>query len=117
MALENITEKELNDLQMFILDVMRHDDAENIKSIVNMLNDYETIGWRDHWNHDFTLNEVVSGLKLLLSKQWIILLKYDSLKDMLIDDPDGVLKNNAEQWFSLSKEGKHILNSWDPQKL
>jgi hypothetical protein len=103
------------DFLMFILDVMRHDEIENVPAIVNMLNDFETIGWRDHWPEDFTSSEVVGGIRELLSLKLIRALVYDGEAGRLIDSQTPVDIEDAENvWFRITELGWQVLAQWDP---
>ena len=105
-------------LRMFVLDVLRHDEAENIHSIVNMLNDYHTVGWRDHWPREFSQNDVLTVLPSLLIEELIWIGEYNSSEDAIVQShrafplPSSV--NLEEIWFGLTSKGRMAIESWKP---
>lgn len=60
---------------MFVLDVLRHDEIENVPAIVRMLNDDGGIGWRDQWDRDFTEADVRSVLVPLVRDGLLLALR------------------------------------------
>src|SRR5437899_12546210 len=61
-----ITSEQTHQLPMFILDVLRHDDVEQLPSILKMMNNAGCIGWRGCWPRDFTREEVIPALESLI---------------------------------------------------
>jgi hypothetical protein len=109
----------LDDLRMFILDVLRHDQIEQVPSILNMLNNDGCIGWRDCWPHDFTAEEVIPALERLISEGSIEALREDKSGNEVIpvpvENPD-VQQEVDTMWFALTPKGRARWNEWKPPK-
>ncbi len=105
-------------LSMFILDVMRHDDAESILSIVNMLNDDSgSIGWREFWLHDFTREEVIWAMEELIAQKMIQPLREDAARFELVETRSANFQKDSDDlWFALTKTGKQAWQKWTPPK-
>lgn len=103
-------------LQMFILDVLRH-DIECCASILNLLNDDSgTVGWREFWPRDFTLADIMPALESLIVKGWVIPYKFDPAQRELEEDPDegrGFRERPDDYWFLLSEQGRRRWEQWD----
>lgn len=113
------TEFDLTTLEMFVLDVMRHDEAEQIGSIVRMLNDRGCIGWRDHWPHDFTEDEVRVALKELAEHGDVELLNEGAGGGLVAARPQRVRRarnddSNAGPWYRLTAAGRATWDRWEP---
>ncbi len=109
----------LDNLAMFILDVLRHDDIESIPSILSLLNDNSgTIGWRDHWPHDFLESEVTSKLIELLDGRFVKAARYDPNQQAAVECEykliSGSKINHDGIWFTLTPKGRLALESWKP---
>ena len=105
-------------LSMFILDVMRHDDAENISSIVNMLNDDSgSIGWREFWLHDFTREEVLWAMNELIAQKFVQPLREGTARMERVDARTvNLQKKSDDLWFALTKAGRQAWQKWIPPK-
>jgi hypothetical protein len=68
---ENRNHLEVSQIGMFIIDVLRY-DVEAIPSILKLLNDDGSLGWRFAWPHDFTIEEVKQTLEELLQKDLVL---------------------------------------------
>ena len=103
-------------LEMFVLDVLRHDDIEPFASIVRMLNDDGCIGWRDQWPHDFQTGEVQSALEDVIQQGWVEVLHENGAGELAPMDPGTPLKPDglAEYWFRLTSEGRAVWGEWNP---
>jgi len=101
---------------MFIIDVMRYDEAENVTSIINMINDNQNIGWRRHWAHDFTREEIIKGLRKLLEMKLVRPLTYNSVSGELIDSNEAVdfSMNSEDLWFRITELGWRMWEKWNP---
>jgi hypothetical protein len=104
-------------LSMFVLDVLRHDDLENIASIINMLNDKEDIGWRKYWPHDFLQEEVLPAIAQEIQQGNI-----EPCKRQSIDGPVVAVTKEAffastgatEWWYHLTSKGYSRWQHWLP---
>jgi hypothetical protein len=105
-------------LSMFILDVMRYDDAENVSAIVAMLNDQSgSIGWREYWLHDFTREEVIWAMEELIAQKMVQALREDAARVELVETRNVNLnKDSDELWFALTKAGEQAWQKWIPPK-
>ena len=54
---------------MFVLDVLRW--ADNYDTILNVINDEDTVGWRDVWGRSFRPSEVDDALTELKRRGYI----------------------------------------------
>lgn len=103
-------------LKMFILDVMRHDDVEQVTSIVKMLNDKGCIGWREFWPQDFCESEVLAALKELHREGLVQCLQEAGDQDRL--DPVSpnevdLAREHGRLWFALTPAGRRRWESWE----
>lgn len=106
-------------LGMFILDVLRHDEIESLQSIVSLLNDEGVIGWRRFWPHDFSYNEVLDEIMLLIRSKYVVAFREESGGTTLrvIQSPSEIIANADAIWFSLSEKGQEVWEAWDPPVL
>ncbi len=89
-------------LRMFILDVLQHDVAENIDSILRLLNNTGCIGWRQFWSHDFTKREVVDAIHTLVHDGLILPFHEDATVGELVpENPSEIsIQHDARAlWF------------------
>jgi hypothetical protein len=102
-------------LAMFILDVLRY-DIEAVPSIVNLLNNRGSIGWRNFWAHDFTEKEVTSALDTLLQRGLVKPLRYDeTLKELVVVQEVESIRGNIDSlWFMLTERGRQAWEKWAP---
>jgi len=113
------TEFDLTTLEMFVLDVLRHDAAEQIASIVRMLNDRGCIGWRDRWPHDFTEDEVRVALNELAEHGDVEVLNESAGGGLVAAKPRRIrrAKNDdscAAAWYRLTPAGRATWDRWEP---
>ena len=104
-------------LPMFVLDVLRHDDVENLDSMLTMLNDSSCIGWREFWPRSFTQEDVIPCIIQHIE---------DGNIDPCKEDPNGNaivpadMKNLERRirhgvlWFHLTRRGQHCWEQWQP---
>lgn len=106
-----------SELRMFIVDVLRHDAAESLATLLRLLNNDGCIGWRVFWPHDFEREEVLAALEELIRAGMV---------EQLVLDQDGVelvavargameFRGDAEEiWFALTPKGKAEWERWQP---
>jgi hypothetical protein len=105
---------DLATLEMFVLDVLRHDELEQVSSLVKMLNDRSCIGWRDHWPHDFTQEEVTAALNELV-QQGKVEAMLENPKGEFVPAPKTRLKTSGSAaWFRLTPAGQAAWDQWEP---
>ncbi len=110
---------ENRNLEMFIVDVMRHGEIEQVSGILQLLNSRSCIGWRIFWPRDFTAEEVVATLEHLLQKGMVHLLIHDERRRELVDATPESVDLRAEWptlWFRLTPKGREAWESWEPPK-
>jgi hypothetical protein len=111
-----VTTEQLN---RFVLDVLRHDAAEQLSSILNLLNNDGCIGWRAYWPHDFTAVEVAPALEELLRAGWVTALREDKSDGELVPVDWRALDTRRDQeslWFALTPQGRKVWEGWDPPR-
>ena len=102
---------------MFIIDVIRYDECENLESILNMINDDTNIGWRNFWPHDFTEEEIKDGLRTLLNCLLIRPIRYDGSINALTDWSEAVdFAEINDFWFRITELGWKKWEQWEPPK-
>ena len=104
-------------LRMFILDVLQHDVAEQMDSILRLLNNPGCIGWREFWPHDFTSEEVLGALEGLLHGGLVQLLREDTVQGELVpvNVPEVDLQQDfATLWFGRTDQGHEAWDRWEP---
>ena len=105
---------DLATLEMFVLDVLRHDELEQPASLLKMLNDRSCIGWRDHWPHDFTEHEVTAALNELIEQGKVEAL-IESAQGELATAPKVRLSiPGSTAWFRLTPAGLAAWDQWEP---
>jgi len=106
-------------LMMFIVDVMRHDEVENVDGILQLINNSTNIGWRSSWPHDFTEWEVIKGLQMLLDRKMIRPLIYDKESKQIVDWKGSDLPRLelSEMWFRITELGWNKWEQWKPPEL
>jgi hypothetical protein len=106
-----------NDAQllMFVVDVLRY-DIERIPSIVKLLNNRGSVGWRFFWPHDFTEKEVISALKQLMQRGLVRPVRYDPSAQALMDavGPVQIEIGDESTWFALTDQGWQAWEDWHP---
>jgi hypothetical protein len=98
-------------LEMFILDVMRHDAAENVESIIRMLNNRGCIGWRDQWPSDFHRDEVDDTIAHLVKVGDVRVLVEDIERGVLVPALPSVTVGR-DLWYSLTASGRLRWEQW-----
>ena len=117
MASEGRTTEDPERLRMFVLDVLQHDVAEQIDSILRLLNNTGCIGWREFWSHDFTSEEVLKAIQELLRDGLVELLREDTLRGELVSvSPSevNIERDVATLWFGRTDRGRERWNAWEP---
>ena len=107
----------IEQLRMFVLDVLRHDDIEQLSSVVKMLNNRECIGWSDHWSNDFTEEEVIPILEALARTDCVrIYREHEAHDDLVRVDPSAadINEHREDLWFSLTDKGRQQWDEWEP---
>ena len=107
------TQPRENRLHLFILDVLRR-DLENVQSLLNMLNDDTSIGWRDFWPRDFSEAEVVPALNDL-ARDGLIKQLVEQGGELVEKQQSVVLVSGEEAvWFQITRRGLDVWNAWRP---
>jgi hypothetical protein len=104
-------------LDMFILDVLRHDDIEPMSSILKLMNNDGCIGWREFWPSDFTPDDVIPALEALVRAGYVSAWReQESVDDLLPVSVDRLdIKRDQESlWFALTEKGRALWNHWEP---
>ncbi len=102
-------------LPMFIVDVLQHDVAERLDSILRLLNNDSCIGWREFWPRDFNEPEVILALGELVKSGLVTVYREDTNGAELVatelrELPDDV----ADYWYGRSAAGIAAWDSWEP---
>lgn len=108
------TGRDLGQLRMFILDVLRHDDIENLDSILKLLNNPGCIGWRVFWPDDFVAAEVLPQLCVLAAEGKVQALRETGRGDEFEPIAAGQIVADERIWFSLTDVGREAWDAWDP---
>ena len=104
-------------LGMFVLDVLQHDVAEQVDSILCLLNNTGCIGWREFWSHDFTIDEVLGVLQGLLRDGLVELLREDPTRGELVavNYNEVSIEGDLEVlWFGRTNRGCETWDAWEP---
>ena len=112
---ERVNDSMSRQLPMFILDVLQHDVAERMDSILRLLNDDSCIGWREFWPRDFSEQEVISALSELVQSGLVTVYRDDTDDAVMVatnwrelpDDP-------ACYWYGRSAAGIEAWDAWEP---
>ncbi len=102
-------------IDMYVLDVLRHDEVEQLSSILNLLNDDGCIGWRSEWGRWFTEGEVWESLRRLTRARCVF---------VAAEEPGGLVRveegsahfgldDQGEIWFGLTEVGVRIWDQWE----
>ncbi len=106
---------DMHQLAMFILDVLQHDVAEQVGSIVKLLNNRGCIGWRAFWPRDFTQNDVLTALRWLVDHGLVIVYMENPAKcELLQSTAPPIDLGSPSLWFGRSEKGKHLWDAWEP---
>lgn len=106
--------RDLNVLGDFVLDVLKYDDIEQVANVRNMLNDRGSVGWRLNWPVDFTDDEIIAALKLLVQRGFVRIFEEDTAQSSM-REPAQV--NDAlwnEYWYGMTDLGRSHLEEWEP---
>lgn len=107
-------ERNHDNLLMFIIDVLRHDEYEQLEHIVSLLNSGDCFGWNDHWPSDFCADEVQAALKDLVARGDVAALVEDAnSRETLVTAPPDVT-DPAVLWYSLNRKGRARWEEWTP---
>jgi hypothetical protein len=100
---------------MFIVDVLKY-DIENVPSLLRLLNNRGFIGWRRFREQDFSSEEVISGLQVLVRAGMILVLSEDMHSGCLVDDRDTEhLEERIDSlWFKVTRKGMKAWEKWTP---
>jgi hypothetical protein len=104
-------------ISMFVLDVLRHDDIEQLSSILKLMNNDGCIGWREFWPHDFAADEVIPVLEGHVRAGYVTAWReHDSTDELLPVTADklDVRRDQEDLWFALTDKGRALWNQWDP---
>ncbi|MFN7811240.1 MAG: hypothetical protein ACK5SI_01085 [Planctomycetia bacterium] len=102
-------------LPMFILDVLQHDVAEQVSSILRLLNNDGCIGWREFWPRDFSEEEVVEALGRLVEEGRVIVFRESAENGELVPTSVRELPMDVNsQWYGRSMSGEEAWDSWEP---
>jgi hypothetical protein len=101
---------------MFILDVLQHDVAERVESIIPLLNNPGCIGWRVFRSCDFRVDEVVRALRQLVADGLVVV--YAESHGELVRVPNQVMPEVLDSyWFGRSQAGIAAWDAWQPPLL
>lgn len=116
MSQQEYTDKAISDVGMFIIDVLRHDDIENINSIINLLNDDGCIGWRCFRSEDFTKTEILEQLAELIQRGLVTALHENRQEagDYSLVTIQDITDTADSIWFALTEAGWQAWNTWSP---
>jgi hypothetical protein len=105
----------LGQLPMFIIDVLQHDIAEQLDSILQLLNDKYCLGWREFWPHDFNESEVIPALAGLVTSGMVVIYCDDTDECGMFLTPLRELPHEvAKYWYGRSESGVAAWDAWDP---
>lgn len=106
--------RDFKQLRMFILDALRHDDIENLDSILKLLNNPGCIGWRVFWPGDFVVGEVVPQLRALATEGKVQSLRETGRGDELEPIAPDQIVTDERIWFALTDVGREAWDAWRP---
>ena len=101
-------------LEMFVLDVLQHDVAEQVPSILRLLNNRGCIGWRDFWPHDFSAEEVTAALRQLVHTGLVELFSEDHAGTLSVCDKPDWNAPMESLWFGIASAGRAKWGEWEP---
>jgi hypothetical protein len=103
-------------LEMFVLDVLRHDEIEQLSSIVRLMNDRTCVGWRDFWPHDFTTDEILATVKESVERGNIELLREGDAGELAPVPSANIetIEGDSTLWFRLTPSGRSAWERWKP---
>lgn len=105
-----------HELEMFVLDVLRH-DIEQPDSILNLLNNTGCIGWRHRWPKDFTIDVLLPAIQILFDEELVDALELKPGATELtpiLPLEERSLATPEELWFLLTDKGKAVWDNWEP---
>jgi hypothetical protein len=114
---KNRTETAEDHLRMFVLDVLQHDEIEQLPSIIKLLNDRSTVGWREFWPRDFSADEVIFALTNLIREGAVRAFRERDDSGEL--EPVGLKQLEAASsydltWFGPTEAGRKLWSEWEP---
>ncbi len=98
-------------LPMFVLDVLRHGEFQ-LPTLLDVVNEKETIGWRALWPRDFNTSDLIPALEQLAGDGLVAVLDFD-MRPVSSEGID-VFRDQASLWFGLSEKGRRALHRWVP---
>ncbi len=100
-------------LGYFILDVLRY-DIEQIPSVLSLLNDTGSVGWREFWDRDFERGEVREMLEYL-AERGLVVPYADVGGSELVPMPIERARQmrDEELWWLLDERGKEAWAKWE----
>ena len=115
MEIEGVNSSISRHLPMFIVDILQHDVAERLDSILRLLNNDSCIGWREFWPRDFNERETVSALSELVKSRFVTIYREDANRSELVatelhELPDEV----GAYWYGRSAAGIAAWDAWEP---
>lgn len=112
---ERVNDSIARQLPMFLLDVLQHDVAERVDSILRLLNNDSCIGWREFWPHDFNEREVISALSELVKSGFVTVFREDASRaELVATDLHELPDDAASYWYGRSAAGIDAWDSWKP---
>lgn len=108
---------DLQDEHMYVLDVLSYDEIEPIDSIVKLLNDTESFGYRDCVDRDFTAEQVIPLLRDLVLGGYVTAWTGNDEDDYLDPVDFYQLTEDADYddiWFHREPLGTKVLWEWEP---
>jgi hypothetical protein len=106
-----------HEVPLCVLDVLRHDVIEDLRGILNLMNNDGCIGWRELWPHDFTEEEVMKALRELDAEGLVLTLRERTTEEGFDELPrqSAELRDNVPGlWFHLTPEGRRKWDAWEP---
>jgi len=101
---------------MYIMDVMRYDDVENIASIQRVLNSNSNFGWAAIAGRDFLETEITDALRILIHEECVEVYAQNSNGQLerTLFMPDCSNAYMTGLWYGLLPEGQRRWEAWDP---
>jgi hypothetical protein len=104
-------------LEMFLIDVLRHGQGGQLKSILSRLNSRGCIGWRDHWSHDFSVEEIAPVLKDLAIREIleVAIVQHGASKWKTVKPTDELFRDSLNDlWFFMTEKAYKLWDEWEP---
>jgi hypothetical protein len=119
VTMGNAMPSDLDPTSMFVLDVLRHDDMEQIDSILKLMNNTGCIGWRFTRDSDFQVDEVAARLRVLLEGGYVASYKESTTKpykNVPVEASSIDWKMIGRIWFSITPKGTDAWAAWSPPR-